>query len=1580
MKSHPRLSVSYLLIAIALAVVMSVTANAQNPIPGRNVNMASGTEWPGGDPFLQRQNEPSIAVSTRSPLHLLAGANDYRTVDLPGLPDGAVVGDSWLGLFKSFDGGQTWRSTLLPGYPQDRSPEGLASPLKGFAAGADPTVRAGANGLFYYSGIVFNRGDNALGAVFVARFIDINNKENGDTIKYVNTSVIDSGNSGKFIDKPWLATDIPRASARIATISVPKDGGGALTQSFPAGNVYITYSILLGSGDNIHTQIMFARSTDGGATWSRPMKLSESNAINQGTTIAIDPGTGAVYVAWRRFNNNQESDAILIARSVDGGQTFTKAVEVATISPLDQGTLSPIRFRMNSYPAIAIDGDSNNPSSPGRVYMAWSQRGVGPGANPAQGTPGDTRIVLTTSAEGINWTPPIVVDNNAASPNNPANPMGRGHQLMPAMTFVSGKLVLVYYDLREDSTVGVFTPTSILGSIFNVWAQLFESREPKGDLNPPPGQPEKVFTPTVADVAPAGFTPLLRRHTLDVRVAQAIIRPGQPLNFTYERVSQYVFGSRPGSSKIEQLQINPPNFPMFQLGTTPFIGDYIDIAGLSMTPIDAGWRFNIAPSDAAGFHVTWTDNRDVRPPRDGDWTKYTPPNSASNTGVSKFDPTQPVPGCNPDYTGTRNQNIYTSQITQGLVVGSLGNSKQLVGFQRGFAIFVKNTTNSIKSFRLTITNQPPGGKASFLQFPAPNFPDPLVQLDVTVAPRSSISRTVFITSVDRRARVPVNVAEISTPGAPGPLPGGLQGAVVLNPDIGNPDIGNVDPSNPDIGNAEVYNPDIGNPDIGNPDIGNPDIGNPDIGNPDIGNIDVANPDIGNPDIGNPDIGNPDIGNPDIGNPDIGNPDIGNGSLTDATWTITNRGNTSAAYNLKLLLNGNMPSGVKLQLIIHRFYTTPVAQGCNLKFQTQNALIANIPNPVFTDPASLGTPDITNPSVNNATLSLAPGDVAKVTLRIVASTKLAAINFLTSSVTPVVVAQAVNTRDAQNGIKQPPLTLTIITTSPSLPAITYGSPYNAALQAIGGNPGTARTWNVSSGSLPPGLSLNSNTGQISGTPTAAGIFNLTVQVQDSGSLQHIATRSLTINVAKAALTVTADNKSKFFGDPLPAFTASYSGFVFGDTATTPGVIRGALVFSTTATAASPVGTYPVTPGGISASNYTITFVPGQLTVLSRGTTLSITPPPNVQYSDTVTLQATVGSVALPGQTLTGSVEFFVNGTSVGTGPVNAGGVATLNPPAVIKLMPGNYNVTATFTSTNPNFPSSSGTPVTLTVTPEDARATYTGSLFVNTSCATCGTATVTLSATIQDISAVTGDPAHDPNAGDVRNALVTFINRDTNTPIATVPVNLANASDTKTGSASFNWNVDIGQADSNTFTVGIVVGNYYQRNSSSDNVVITVSKPFASNHITGGGYLTLSNSAGLKAGDPGTKSNFGFHVKKSGNKFEGRINVIVRRSESEGGHHVYQITGSIITSLVVQGSKATFNGNVIIRDITNPLNPTSVDSNGTVQVTLTDNGEPGSSDMIGITVRNNSNALWFSSNWDGNKTVEQKLGGGNLVVR
>src|ERR1700737_5546785 len=99
---------SFLLFALLVVCTFAFAPAMLAQVPGHNVNMVSGTDWPGGDPFLQRQNEPSIAVSSRNGLHLVAGANDYRTVDLPGLPGDRPTGDAWLGLFKSVDAGETW--------------------------------------------------------------------------------------------------------------------------------------------------------------------------------------------------------------------------------------------------------------------------------------------------------------------------------------------------------------------------------------------------------------------------------------------------------------------------------------------------------------------------------------------------------------------------------------------------------------------------------------------------------------------------------------------------------------------------------------------------------------------------------------------------------------------------------------------------------------------------------------------------------------------------------------------------------------------------------------------------------------------------------------------------------------------------------------------------------------------------------------------------------------------------------------------------------------------------------------------------------------------------------------------------------------------------------------------------------------------------------------------------------------------------------------------------------------------------------------------------------------------------------
>ncbi|HET6934802.1 MAG TPA: putative Ig domain-containing protein [Candidatus Angelobacter sp.] len=1140
----------WLLVMAALCSSFVARVSAQTPVAGANVNMVSGTDWTTGDPFLQRQNEPSVAVSTRNPLHLLAGANDYRTVDLPGLSGGDERGDAWLGIFKSFDGGQTWRSTLMPGYPQDSSPQGVASPIHGLQAAADPTVRGGTNGLFYYSGIAFNRGSNGLGVVFLGRFIDNDNRENGDptakaggitnvapadTIRFLGHTIIDSGTSGQFLDKPWLAIDVPRGTAT-CTINYTNPDGSAGTETIPAGQVFLTYSEFTGSSS---TKIQFATSSDCGQTFAKNIKLSASNSINQGTIAVIDPSTSSapaatVYVAWRRFATSSQPDAILIAKSTDGGNTFTKGIDVVDFPatcptsptaggcPLDQGlSANGGNIRTNTYPAMAVDDT-------GRVYVAWAQRQAN----------GDAKIMMSVSADGVTWSgsgTPVdlgqVTDDNGNPFTNLSNP-ARGHQIMPTLSFNQGKLQLVYYDLRQDHTTGIFTPLPDLSG-------FSESRRLEAELDPnnPAYNPNAVFNPFISDSnVGAGLTLTIRRHTIDLQGAQASPAPAGSLvvpNFTSFRVSRYQFGINPFDSptQAEQLQLNVPNLPLFVKGTQPFIGDYIDVAGAPTFAFSKGkWIFNTAPSATPVFHAVWTDNRDVRPPLDGDWTRYSPPFSTSNPqatspNTSVFDPTQTVSGCTDDnHAGMRNQNIYTSRIAPGVVVGSPGNSKPLgtipnstALLTRMFSITVQNTSIQENTFRITVGNQPllangspdPNGQASLQQFTL------VTTEDVTIGALSLVSRPVFVTSNNPAASITINIQQITAPGGT-IVSGGLSGTTVLNPDptapsILNPAIANPAIANPAIANAEVYNPAIANPAIANPAIANPAIINPAIANPAIANPAIANPAI----VAalNPAIANPAIANPAIANPAIANPAIANQSVTDANYTITNNGNTVGSYAVKLF--GTQPTGTNLQLIVSKLYPVPIQQNCQLTLQVQNIVLASIPNPVFETAAQLPDPELGNANTTNATLNLGPGETAVVTLRgNVAS--LADMQNIVNTVTPVIVSHAANT-----GTAIPPATLAITTGSGALPSGAVGSAYSTTLTSFGGFAPTS--WAVSSGSLPAGLSLDSASGTISGTPTQSGLSSFIVTITDSGPVPSTAVRSFTINILSAlAISTTALN--------------------------------------------------------------------------------------------------------------------------------------------------------------------------------------------------------------------------------------------------------------------------------------------------------------------------------------------------------------------------------------------------------------------------------------------------------------------------
>ena len=120
--------------------------------------------------------------------------------------------------------------------------------------------------------------------------------------------------------------------------------------------------------------------------------------------------------------------------------------------------------------------------------------------------------------------------------------------------------------------------------------------------------------------------------------------------------------------------------------------------------------------------------------------------------------------------------------------------------------------------------------------------------------------------------------------------------------------------------------------------------------------------------------------------------------------------------------------------------------------------------------------------------------------------------------------------------------------------------------------------------PAGTAATAPAGAYTITPSGAtgGTFNPT-----NYAIAY-ATGILTVN--KAALSVTADSKTKTFGAADPAFTASYASFVNSETAA---VLGGTLGF--TRAPGETVGAYPITPSGQTSGNYAITFSAGTLTI-------------------------------------------------------------------------------------------------------------------------------------------------------------------------------------------------------------------------------------------------------------------------------------------------------------------------------------------------------------------------------------------------
>lgn len=151
----------------------------------------------------------------------------------------------------------------------------------------------------------------------------------------------------------------------------------------------------------------------------------------------------------------------------------------------------------------------------------------------------------------------------------------------------------------------------------------------------------------------------------------------------------------------------------------------------------------------------------------------------------------------------------------------------------------------------------------------------------------------------------------------------------------------------------------------------------------------------------------------------------------------------------------------------------------------------------------------------------------------------------------------------------------------------------------------------------------------------------------------------LEVTKRVLTVTADNKSAYYGDNAPALTVKYSGFLEGDDQTELG---GELLFYCRYRKGNDVGTYPIVPSGLESANYDITYVSATLTVLKIQLTITADNKTAV-YGDEIPVFTVQYSGFIEDEdesSLTGELRFecqYEKGGSAGVYAITAEGLAS-----------------------------------------------------------------------------------------------------------------------------------------------------------------------------------------------------------------------------------------------------------------------------------------------------------------------------------
>ncbi len=381
-------------IVAVLAVLLSVSSVLASPPPQNvQVNQVLGGPFP-----RNKQIGPSLAQNPNNLLNLIAASVDE--IGEPACTSTSpsscpfAPGVSVAGFYASFDGGKTWpcqgRLDLSAFGEYARSNTALAFDSKGNAyygtqALPDP-VTATSDQLV----------TGLLPDIFVAKSTD-------GGCSYPTAARISGAPSVSDDQDPAIAAD--------------SNPGSPFRD-----NVYVAWTRFTTDSDKGSNQILFSRSTDGGATYSNPRPISFSTPYDVGrrdsAAVKVGPD-GTVYIVW--LDTVNKLVVYRLAISHDGGQTFQAqniTVAASTDDLVDPAPGSRVSQFGRPLPSLSIARN-------GTLYVAWGNRTGDP-------VSGHAVVLLANSPDGgLTWSAPMVagdvsgrsvfVASVAADPNNNVN-------------------------------------------------------------------------------------------------------------------------------------------------------------------------------------------------------------------------------------------------------------------------------------------------------------------------------------------------------------------------------------------------------------------------------------------------------------------------------------------------------------------------------------------------------------------------------------------------------------------------------------------------------------------------------------------------------------------------------------------------------------------------------------------------------------------------------------------------------------------------------------------------------------------------------------------------------------------------------------------------------------------------------------------------------------------------------------------------------------------------------------------------------------------------------------------------------